>query len=185
MGVVVSPRCILLERIGNSAAEWRKVGHTEQLTNAVNPDFATVLKVPFWFERHQEMKFVVINGDGETSYDVIGEIVVALSQIVGIEGQVWQSNLSNENDLIIIRSETINQPSLSVDFSMRVIDVNNKSKSCLGFLCKRSFPYYIQIERHVDGTPSRTATAADSSESFITMKTVDGVFKRDVRTPLR
>ena len=65
------PCCILYERKQN---RWVKLGQTEQIKNSLNPDFKTAFTVQYFFEKVQNFKFVIIDGDGGQSYDMIGEV---------------------------------------------------------------------------------------------------------------
>lgn len=85
------PVCILSE---NRNGHWHKLGLTEQIKNSLNPDFTTSFTVPYYFEKVQNLKFQMIDGDGAGDYDVIGEVDVTMGVIMGSRAQVWNGNLS-------------------------------------------------------------------------------------------
>ena len=66
------PVCILSE---NRNGHWHKLGLTEQIKNSLNPDFKTRIVMNYFFEKAQNLKFVMIDGDGSANnYDTIGEL---------------------------------------------------------------------------------------------------------------
>lgn len=74
------PRCLVFEQGSNN---WRELGRTEQIQNSLNPDFTTTFRVNYYFERVQNLKFVMIDGDGEGDYDTIGELNCTMGQLMG------------------------------------------------------------------------------------------------------
>ncbi len=74
------PSCIVMEKKNGG---WVKVGQTEQINNNLNPDFSTPIKIEYFFEKSQEFKFVMIDGDGSGDYDTIGELETSLGKIMG------------------------------------------------------------------------------------------------------
>ena len=63
------PTALVFEQRNNN---WVKIGQTEQINNTLNPDFRTSLTVPYYFEKVQNFRFVLIDGDGNGDYDTIG-----------------------------------------------------------------------------------------------------------------
>ena len=86
------PQCLLMERRGNS---WVKIAMTEQIKNELNPDFRTAFTVPYFFEKVQNFKFVMIDGDGGGDYDVIGEIELTMGKLMGAKKQIFEGNLTH------------------------------------------------------------------------------------------
>ena len=74
------PMCLLFEKRNGG---WVKMGQTEQIKNQLNPDFRTTMQVDYFFEKHQEFKFVMIDGDGGSDYDTIGAVETSLGKIMG------------------------------------------------------------------------------------------------------
>ena len=91
--------CFLYERSADKRKKrdkWHKIGQTEQLKNTLNPDFRTSITIPYYFEREQYLKLVVIDGDGLGEYDRIGKVKVSLGNIMGARAQTWQGTLSHD-----------------------------------------------------------------------------------------
>ncbi len=42
------PRCLIMESVNGS---WVKRGATEQIQNSLDPDFATAITMPYYFEK--------------------------------------------------------------------------------------------------------------------------------------
>lgn len=57
------PICRVYE-FSEQAKNWVKVGQTERIDNNLNPDFKTQILQTYSFERHQKMKFEVVDDDG-------------------------------------------------------------------------------------------------------------------------
>ena len=86
------PRCILYEKRNNN---WVKVGQTEQIMNTLNPDFQTAFTLPYFFEKIQNYKFAMIDGDGGANFDAIGEIEVTMGKLMGAKKQMFTGELTH------------------------------------------------------------------------------------------
>jgi hypothetical protein len=75
------PVCLVFEKGQNGS--WQKIGKTEQIKNSLNPDFTTSFQVAYWFEKVQNYKFVMIDGDGDGDYETIGEVEVTMGKLMG------------------------------------------------------------------------------------------------------
>lgn len=73
------PRCTVKEQVNG---KWIKRGKTESKSNTLNPDFDTHLEMEFFFERTQKLKFVMKDGDTNSS-EKIGETETTLACIMG------------------------------------------------------------------------------------------------------
>ena len=60
-----------------------KIGQTEQIRNSLNPDFTTSFTLAYYFEKIQNYRFVMIDGDGQRDYDPIGQIDVTMGKLMG------------------------------------------------------------------------------------------------------
>jgi len=49
-------------------------GKTEQIRNQLNPDFKNVISMTYFFEKEQQIKFKIIDGDADGDTDTIGEV---------------------------------------------------------------------------------------------------------------
>jgi hypothetical protein len=66
------PQCMVYEMVNT---HWALIGKTEQIINNLNPDFKTRIVMNYFFERAQNLKFVLIDGDGsKDDYETIGEL---------------------------------------------------------------------------------------------------------------
>ena len=74
------PQCLIYEQRGN---QWIKIGQTEQIRNSLNPDFTTSFTLAYYFEKIQNYRFVMIDGDGQRDYDPIGQIDVTMGKLMG------------------------------------------------------------------------------------------------------
>jgi len=59
----------------------------------LNPDFETALNLSFFFEKTQNLKFCVIDGDGAGDFDTIGELHTTMGSIMGAKSQTFSSEL--------------------------------------------------------------------------------------------
>ena len=48
----------------------------------------------YFFEKVQEYKFVLIDGDGGSDYDTIGECQVSMGKLMGAKKQVYTAELT-------------------------------------------------------------------------------------------
>jgi hypothetical protein len=74
------PQCMVYEMVNT---QWVLVGKTEQLKNNLNPDFKTRIVMNYFFEKAQNLKFVMIDGDSSTTFDTIGEIQATIGSLMG------------------------------------------------------------------------------------------------------
>ncbi len=48
-----------------NAKAWTLVGKTERINNNLHPDFATVIECDYFFEKEQQIKFMVYDIDND------------------------------------------------------------------------------------------------------------------------
>jgi p-aminobenzoyl-glutamate transporter AbgT len=48
---------------------WVLRGQTERVRNNLNPDFKTNIAMNYFFEKQQQLKFVIVDDDGSGNYD--------------------------------------------------------------------------------------------------------------------
>ena len=48
----------------------------------------------YYFEKIQEFKILMIDGDGGGDYDTIGEVEVTMGKLMGAKQQTWTSHLT-------------------------------------------------------------------------------------------
>ena len=59
------PSCILFE---SKNSEWVMLGRTEQINGSLNPDFTKAFTVDYHFEKTQNLKLAMIDGDSDGDY---------------------------------------------------------------------------------------------------------------------
>ena len=117
------PQCILYEKSQNGS--WVKIGQTEQIKNNLNPDFKNSFTCAYYFEKVQNYKFVMIDGDGGGDFDTIGEVEVTMGKLMGAKKQMWTANLSYQGNSvnrgeIIVRTQAMETSNEVAKFSLRV-----------------------------------------------------------------
>jgi hypothetical protein len=91
---------------------WVRIGLTERIDNNLNPDFTKSIQTVYNFERHQKMKFEVVDDDGNNSFDEIGTIETTLGNIMGSKAQTFTADLVGNGKpgslgSIIVRAESL------------------------------------------------------------------------------
>ncbi|EDQ89579.1 uncharacterized protein MONBRDRAFT_36908 [Monosiga brevicollis MX1] len=75
-----------------------ELGRTERIKNASDPQFATVLTTPYFFERRQPVRFAVYDMDGSSQelrdHDLIGECETTIGALVGEHGGTLHEQLT-------------------------------------------------------------------------------------------
>ena len=141
--------CYLYEKSGK---RWTKLGQTEQIKNQINPEFRTSFTVPYFFEKVQNLKFLMIDGDGTGDYDTIGEVQVTMGNLMGASKQMWTGNLewqyNTNRGQIIVRTEAVQTSNEAVRIHPVVVNANNDGGGCLG-MCKERFPYRFEILKQI------------------------------------
>ena len=100
------------------------------------------------------MKFVMIDGDGGSDYDTIGEVEVSMGMVMGARAQMWTGNLAHKGKAggqIIVRSEAIQASNEAIKFRMSTRQLNNNGGGCMG-MCQEPRRYKIGIQKMVPGT---------------------------------
>ena len=102
------PQCLLFEKRNG---QWCKLGSTEQINNTINPDFTRGFEVAYFFEKVQDLKFCIIDGDGGGDFDTIGEIEVTMGQLMGAKKQTFNGALQYQGKGgrgdIVVRTQAI------------------------------------------------------------------------------
>jgi hypothetical protein len=80
------PVCHISIKNHPSEQSWISYDKTERKMNNLNPDFSKVIDVKYYFEKHQPMKFELIDDDGSGTFDYIGEVETTLGTIMGSKG---------------------------------------------------------------------------------------------------
>ena len=145
------PVCIVFEKVNGN---WTKIGKTEQVKNNLNPDFTTAFEVPYFFEKQQDYKFVMIDGDGDGDYDTIGEVETTMGKLVGALKQTWTANLmkggQGNRGQIIVRTMAVATTNEVAKMTLRIANANNVTTGCMG-MCPERQDYLVQIQKEAPG----------------------------------
>ena len=69
---------------GSPTEGWVKFDKTEMIKDNLNPDFEKSFIINYYFERHQYLRFEVVDGNNATGgLDLIGTVETTLGNIVG------------------------------------------------------------------------------------------------------
>lgn len=82
------PVCRVYE-FSEQAKNWVKIGVTERIDNNLNPDFKNQIQATYSFERHQKIKFEVVDDDGNNEFDMIGTVETSMGTIMGGKAQTF------------------------------------------------------------------------------------------------
>eukprot|EP01129_Flabellula_baltica_P010468 TRINITY_DN4429_c0_g1_i1.p1 TRINITY_DN4429_c0_g1~~TRINITY_DN4429_c0_g1_i1.p1 ORF type:complete len:448 (-),score=111.47 TRINITY_DN4429_c0_g1_i1:395-1738(-) len=100
------------------------LGRTEMIKNNLNPNFQTRIRVDYYFEEVQMMKFTIADIDHPVEtlagQDIIGEVILPLSDIVGSRSQQATRNIvhpvRNKSGKLIVTAEEIGDSNMSYFF---------------------------------------------------------------------
>ena len=145
------PVCLVFEKVNG---KWTKIGRTEQVKNSLNPDFQTSFEVPYFFEKVQNYKFVMIDGDGDGDYDTIGEVETTMGKLMGALKQTWTADLlksgQSNRGKIIVRSQAVATSNEVAKMAVRIQGANNLAGGCMG-MCPERVHYVCSIQKEVPG----------------------------------
>lgn len=82
------PMCVVQQFVGRLTGQgrWQECGRTECLRNTLNPEWAAQIRVEYFFEEKQTMRFEIYDIDSESkelsAHDFLGSIECELAEIV-------------------------------------------------------------------------------------------------------
>ncbi|KYQ93593.1 phospholipid-binding protein [Tieghemostelium lacteum] len=82
---------------------WNKIGQTEMVKNNLSPQFKTPVRMDYYFEEVQNLRFTVIDVDNADhldkiqEQDMIGETTTTLSNILSRAGQTLETDLLDKS----------------------------------------------------------------------------------------
>ena len=96
---------------------WNKVHNTELMKENLNPDFEKSIVMDYFFEKHQLIKFEVMDGDGEEK--LIGSAETTLGTIIGSKQQTFTSELlitgiNTSRGKIIVRVDNVQDTGMEI-----------------------------------------------------------------------
>jgi len=119
------PQVFLAEQRGS---EWKFIGSTEKLKNNLDPNFQVAIKLDYYFEYFQNLRFVAMDIDKEVKvlkdidgHDLIGEAIVPLGYILSQPGRTHVMNLKKGDETtgkIRIHAEEIVSSDYSFYFNL-------------------------------------------------------------------
>jgi len=114
--------------------QWILLGTTEIIRNNLNPVFSETLRLDYFFETVQSLKFIVVDIDkpvqslvGHT--DIFGEVIVNLSDIVGGRSQSCSRAIQSKRQfsgLLIVRAEEVKDMRTNVQMSISCSNLDKK-----------------------------------------------------------
>jgi hypothetical protein len=115
------PQVRLFEFASNN--KWVQIGQTETIKNNLNPNFEKVIVVTYNFEKHQKIKFEVVDDDGGNDFDFIGRLETSMGNIMGAKEQVTDAQLTNDKKAtnlgrIIVRAEALASSNVEVTYQL-------------------------------------------------------------------
>ena len=77
----------------------------------MNPNWRTSFTLGYFFEKKQDLKFKIIDDDGDGDSDMLGETEATMGAIMGARAQTFEAPLgsgrTSHSAKIVIRSEAI------------------------------------------------------------------------------
>ncbi|KAL6739698.1 hypothetical protein Aduo_013123 [Ancylostoma duodenale] len=112
------PMCVVSQFVGRLTGngQWKECGRTERLQNTLNPEWATQIRIEYFFEEKQSMKFEVYDIDSKSTelsaHDFLGRMECDLAEIVSNRPLVRPlSGLKGNCGEITIWSEEVDEGS--------------------------------------------------------------------------
>ncbi len=99
-GSSTNPICVIQE-LNNKTKAWTTITKTEIKLNDYNPDFSAV-KLKYFFEKTQKMKFVICNTQLGRETQEIGSYEILLGKIEGAKQQTVSDKMKDAGDAIIV-----------------------------------------------------------------------------------
>ena len=97
----------------------------------------------------------MIDGDGGSDYDTIGEVEVTMGKLMGAKKQTWTANLTYQGNSnrgeIIVRTQAMEMSNEVAKFSLRVQNAQNLGGGCIGMCQERTY-YRCEIMSEIPGT---------------------------------
>lgn len=87
MGKTDSLVTLYTKNDNKKGSKWARVDQTEVIDNNLNPDYKKSFIMYFYFEKHQPLKFKVLDVDRGHTFNNIGSIETTLGRILASPGQ--------------------------------------------------------------------------------------------------
>ena len=128
--------------------QWVLIGETERVMNNLNPNFQRSINVVYFFEKHQVLKFDVLDDDGKNSFDTVGWAQMSMGDVMGARAQTkmvdLQAKEGGKRGRIIVRAESIQASNIECHWQIQGENLGSKSglPCCPGIV-----PVHFNIER--------------------------------------
>lgn len=114
------------------------------MKNNRNPDFEKSFIVNYYFEKHQPVRFVVKDEEGDEVFETIGQIETTLGLIMGSKNQTFFGDLHLEGSKvsagqIIIKADSVKDSNW--DISMKV-SAEGLPNTPMCFFCSKNNPFF-------------------------------------------
>ena len=76
--------------------QWVQFGKTELINDNLNPDFIQYFTVAYQFEKHQRLRFEVLDIDIAGTTEFIGYIETSMGQVMGAKQQAYIAELKHD-----------------------------------------------------------------------------------------
>ena len=139
------PVCFVLHKSDPKQPGWNKFGQTEMLKDNLNPDFEKSFIITYYFERHQPLRFEVMDGDNSGGgLQLIGYAEATLGQIMGSKNQTFIADLKIEGKAesqgkIIVRGDSVQESNWEVNMKLNAIGLPTTT-NCV--ICADNNPFF-------------------------------------------
>jgi len=108
----------------------------------LNPDFLKTIKLPFYFQKTQRLKFEVWDEDTPTDYEFLGSVETSVGHIMCSKAQTFSSKLKDEKNeesgTLLVRADSIKKINDILAISLSGIGLQNIQMGC--FCCCANVP---------------------------------------------
>ena len=124
--------------VQNSKKQWREFGKTELIMDNLNPDFKTYFTIGYQFEKHQRLRFEVLDIDPVDTSEFIGYIETSMGQIMGAKDQSFVAELKDQKGgnskrgQIIVKGVGVNESNHNVIYQIKCKNIKNTTGGCFG-----------------------------------------------------
>lgn len=113
---------------------WALIGRTEVVNNNLNPDFSTFVECDYYFEREQQIKFIVYDIDSKVEKELIGTVETTIGKIIGSVKQTFLIDILNDKSAhsrgkLIVRLDNVSTTNDEARLKL------SARLNPLGFLC--------------------------------------------------
>lgn len=113
------PQVVFYKQDEKRKGKWILAGKTEVITDNLNPTFEKYFTVAYTFEKHQKMRFEVLDIDIAGTTEFIGYIETSMGQVMGARNQTFIAELKHDKKKgkrgqILIQAEALKETNHNV-----------------------------------------------------------------------